>query len=402
MRTPHLTAGIAAVLLAAAALAAGLVYARAVERDAVHALAPQLFALKPRGRALQQAAFAAPDLLPFFGSSDLRTPNPFHASALFREYPTDVTVFPLAQLGATSLIWLQALAANGAALADRRVAVSLAAHGFLDETVDRHAYAANFSRLHAAELAFSPRLSAALKGDVARRLLAYPETLRGDPLLRFALGLLADGSAASRLLYAALLPLGWLHTAALRLQDHWRTQAFLRAQVGLAPPPRQAAALDWAALQAGADAATRAASDGNPLGIDAAVWRARGPDLARQKGRFTPERARRVLDRSEEWSDLALLLRVAAELGARPLLLAIPMQAPFHDHLGVPAAVRDAQRQRLRALAAAHGATLADFADVAAALPFTTDGTAHLSAAGWVRYDRALDAFAHGRPAGSW
>lgn len=401
MSTPHLRAAAAALLLAAVAVAAGIHHARAVERAGVHALAPQMFALKPPGLALQRAAFGAPDLLPFYGSSDLKTPNRFHASALFRDYPTGFTVFPLAQLGATSLIWLQALAANGPDLRDRRVALSLAAHSFLSETVDRHAYAANFSRLHAGELAFSPRLSFALKGAVARRLLAYPETLAGEPLLRVALELLADGSTGSRALYGALLPLGWLRTAALRLQDHWRTLDFLRAQVGLAAGPRQATALDWDALRAGADRDSRRAAVGNPFGIDAALWTARGPDLARQKDRFTPDSARRAVERSEEWTDLELLLRVAAELGARPLLLGIPMHAPYHDHLGVPAAVRDEQARRLRALAAAHGAALADFADHDPAVPFTTDATAHLSDAGWVRYDRVLDAFAHGRPAGS-
>ena len=400
MRTPHLRAAAAALLLAAIALVIGVVQARRAERAAVHALAPQMFALKAQGLALQRAAVHAPDLLPFYGSSDLKTPSRFHASALFRDYPTAFTVFPVAQLGATSLIWLQALAANGADLRDRQVALSLAAHGFLSETVDRHAYAANFSALHAGELAFSPRLSFDLKRDVARRLLAYPETLTDDPLLRAALELLADGSIASRVAYDALLPLGWLRNAALRLQDHWRALAFLRAQVGLAAGPRQAAALDWRALDERADDATRRAASGNPFGVDAAVWATRGPDMTRQRDRFTADSARLAVERSEEWTDLALLLRVAGELGARPLLLGIPMHAPYHDHLGVPAAVRDAQARRLRALAAAHGAALADFADHDAAVPFTTDATAHLSDAGWVRYDRALDAFVHHRPAG--
>lgn len=401
MSTPHLRAAAAALLLAAIALAAGLHHARAAEREAVHALAPQVFALKSQGLVLQRAAFAAPDLLPFFGSSDLKVPNRFHASALFRDYPTDFTVFPLAQLGATSLIWLQALAASGADLRDRRVALSLAAHGFLAETVDRHAYAADFSALHAGELAFSPRLSFALKRDVARRLLAYPDTLRGDPLLRLALEVLADGSLASRVLYDALLPLGWLRTMALRVQDHWRTLRFLRTQAGLAAGPRQAASLDWPTLRARADDDARRAAAGNPFGIDAGVWSARGSEMLRQKDRFTPERAREAIERSQERTDLDLLLRVANELGASPLLLVIPMQATYHDHLGVPAAVRDEAMQRLRALATARGAALVDFADLDAGVPFTTDGTAHLSEAGWVRYDEALDAFTHGRLAGA-
>jgi D-alanine transfer protein len=410
MSAPRLVAAVAAVLLVGAGLVAGASHARRLEIHAVHAVAPQMFAQKNRGLALQRAALHQPDLLPLFGSSELNVANPFHPSALFREYPTGFTVFPVGDLGSTSLVWLQAVAALGPELRGRKVAVSIPARAFMIERTDRHAYAANFSRLHANELAFSIRLPFALKQAAARRMLEFPETLRGDRLLAFALECLGDGSPFSRLVYYACVPLGQLHNLVLRLQDHTETIVFLRAQRGLSRPARHSADLDWPALRERAEAQARRRADNNPLGFENGVWTAHAGEIDMQRrargedGVASPPRPDEgsAVARSDEWADFTLLLQVIRSLGGAPLILSAPLHGAYYDYIGVPLSIRQAVYGRLRELASAEGVPLVDFAKHDSDPYFTIDSGFHLSGKGWVHYGQAVDAFFHGvQPADS-
>ena len=397
MTPARLVSAAAALLLFGAALTAATLYVRRLETRYVHAVAPQMFGQKNQGVALQRAAFRQPDLLPFYGSSDLNVRNRYHASALFRDYPTGFTVFPVGNVGSASLIWLQALAAVGADLQGKKVALSIAARSFLNDMADAHAYAANFSELHASEFAFSTRLGFAVKRDVARRMLQYPDTLANDPLLTFALERLADGSVGSRILYYASLPLGTLHNFVLRLQDDWQALVFLRAQVGWGAVARRGVAIDWTALLSRAQQDTRRQTDNNPFGFENEFWAAHAAEIAMQKGAYARAAVQRPFDDSAEWTDLALLLRVVRDLGGEPLLLSLPMNGVYSDYLGVPFAARRAYSERLRELARTSGATVVDFADHDSDKYFTIDTGLHLSATGWVHYDQALDAFFHGQ-----
>lgn len=402
MRSPRVVSADAAGVVFAIVLSGASLYARCLETRWVHALAPQMFAEKHRGVALQRAAFRQPDLLPVYGSSELNLRNARHASALFRDYPTGFTVFPVGNFGTPALVSLQALASVGGDLRGKKVVLSLLPGPFLGDAVDPHAYTANFSPVQASELVFSTQLGFALKQAVARRMLAFPATVAGDPLLRFALERLADASVGSRLLYYAALPLGKLHNLALRLRDHWDTLVFLRAQLGSTAVERRQRELDWASLLARAGESAQRNADGNPFGFEGAFWTAHAPEIATRKGVYPPDAVERGLERSTEWDDLDLLLRVVAELGGRPLLVGVPMNGGYYDYLGVDAGTRRAYYDRLRHVAAAHAVPMVDFSDHDADKFFLVDTAFHLSDLGWTYYDRALDAFFHDRlPDGS-
>jgi len=397
MRSPRLVSAVAAGLVFGIVLSGAALYARRVESRSVHALAAQMFAQKHRGVAVQRAAFRQPDLLPVYGSSELNLRNPRHASALFRDYPTGFTVFPVGNFGSTTLVSLQALASVGADLRGKKVVLSLLPGPFLSEAVDPHAYGANFSPVQASELVFSTQLGFGLKQAVARRMLAFPATVAGDPLLRFALERLADGSPGSRALYYAALPLGKLHNLALRLRDHWDTLAFLRAQVGSSPAEHRPGDLEWDSLLTRAQETAQRKADGNPFGFEGTFWTVHAPEIATQKGAYPPHAVERGLERSAEWADLDLLLRVVRELGGQPLIVGIPMNGGYYDYLGVDAETRRAYYDRLKHVAAAHAVPIVDFSDHDADKFFLVDTAFHLSDLGWTYYDRVLDGFFHGR-----
>src|SRR5207249_4519118 len=105
----------------------------------------------------------------------------------------------------------QAFASLGSDLRGKRVVVAFVFQGVYPERADQ--YAGHFSRLHAESLAFSTDLGFETKQLAARQMLRYPGTLRQEPLLRFALARLDDGSPLSRAQYYAALPLGKLANA---------------------------------------------------------------------------------------------------------------------------------------------------------------------------------------------
>jgi D-alanine transfer protein len=404
MKTPHLLPAASALLVVAAALTGGWFHARRVERRAIAALVaegePNLSMLARR-RALQEAALHRHDLLPLYGSSEVLVPDPYHARELFRTYPTGFRPAPFGQRGACCLIQLVKLGALGRELRGHKVVVSFTSGNFLHETLRADAYAGNFSRIDANEFAFSTGLSFRVKRYAAGRMLRYPETLDGDPLLRFGLDHLAGDTAADRALYLASLPLGRLQCLLLRLNDHWETICSLKEH----PPHGQAARrpgdMDWSALTEEAGQALRQRIGAQSLGVSTGPD-SQSPDML--LSRAGPENRdalfRRWLDQSREWDDLHALLVTLREQGAQPLLLSTPIHGTWFDRTGVSAEGRRVFYDRLEALAGAHGVPLADFADHDDDPDFLID-FGHLTSKGWVYYARALDDFYHAPGAGS-
>jgi D-alanine transfer protein len=403
LRLSHLKPALVALLLVAIALIGGELYARRVESRYIHALAPMKFSQKNLGRALQQEAFRQADLLPVYGGSEVWTVSNakagltrYRATELFRTYPTGFMVFMVGKEMSTTLLNLQKLAAIGPELRGKKVVISLTWGEFRLDKVPLDAYSGNFSRLHAAELAFSTDLSPEFKQAVAKRLLDYRPTLENDPVLEFALERLAGGGLINSALYYAVLPLGKLQNLVLRLQDHWETIAFIHEQHYLRPAsPRYAAALDWRKMLLQAEGEYRQVSNNNRFGFDNERWRQKGNEWNEGKGTNNDATFLRQLKLSKEWVDLDLLLRLTKELGAQPLILSAPMCGAYLDYSGVSTSARSVYYEKLREATKPYGVPVLDFEYHDGDKCFILDYGSHLSPKGWVYYDRALDAFYH-------
>jgi len=278
------------------------------------------------------------------------------------------------------------------------VAISLSPTWFFNrrDMLDRAAYAGNFSRQHASELAFSQQLSLAFKQDAARRMLQDTDTLNQDPLLRFALEQLASGSGPSQLLYYAVFPLGKLQNLSLLLQDHWQSLVFIWGHREMSPAPGQPSELDWASILRGAEVETQQTSNNNPYGFANDVWDNNADRLDDQENSRSEDSFVRSLVQSTEWTDLELLLRGMRQLGAEPLILSMPIKGVYYEYLGISAQARKVFYRRLATLAGSYGVPLLSFSDWDQDRYFLIDPGAHLSSKGWVYYDQALDTFYHG------
>ncbi len=396
---PHLLPMLVAILLVVTGLSGGVLYAQSLERQYVHVLAAQLLRLNLVGSALQREAFRQSDLLPVYGSSEISDEvSGYKARDVFAAYSTGFAPFEVAQGGMTSLTMAQHLASLGPDLQGKKVIISFTPTMFvMMKSVNPADYNGLFSRLHANELAFSTQLSFATKQAAARRMLQYPTMLEKEPVLRFALERLADGSPSSRMLYYAVWPLGRLWTSVLELQDHWEALTYIWAHPQLnLEVPRQPAAIDWAALEVQAQREQEADADNNPYGIDNDVW-ATSYVQGEEKAQGSMDQA--ALERlqvSAEWTDLDILLRVLKEMGAQPLIMGRPVNAPFWEARGISSRVRQAYYDKLDKLVAQYGMPLVDFREHETDKYFSSDAASHSSRKGWVYVDKTMDQFFHG------
>jgi D-alanine transfer protein len=180
-------------------------------------------------------------------------------------------------------------------------------------------------------------------------------------------------------LYEAALPFGWLEDAILSAQDHFIVLSHTMHDHWLrSAAPRVPVDLDWDAL------------------LDEAGMDSRKSKKPRATRHFLSDAAFAwTIQNSREWEDLELLLRTLKELGIEPLLLSIPIDSQHYEELGITRASLQIYLQRLRWLANRYDVALVDFAEHENDAQFFADHHDHLSAKGWMYFDKALDDFFH-------
>ena len=340
--------------------------------------------IKNQGMSLQRKALRSPDLVSLYGSSELRKLVTDKAGIFFSSYPTGFAVFQVGRAGSTCLNLLQKVGAAAPLSGPRRVAISLSSTWFLDP-VDPRYYAGNFSKQQALAVLFDPRLSFALKSDLAQRMLQYPRTVPPGSLLALTLQHLAANTAWDRAVYRIMRPLGLLQNAVYSAQDHFETALYILDHRGQwqSVITRATAALDWPALLA------KAAQESSP--------HREGDMSARDRHLNSDAAYRETLDRSLEWGDLELLLRTFQELNLDPLILSMPPDGLHYEGLGVTRAGLAEYSRRLHALCDRYHTRVESFDDHLEDSPFLMDHHDHMSVKGWMYYNQAIDDFFHRR-----
>jgi len=383
---PHLFSG----LIASGVVAAGLfglgMVAVHLEHSTILSTAPEQFPLKKQGLAFQRAAARAPRVLPLYGSSELIVPPvPERASIFFRTAPTGFQVSPVGAGGASSLSMLQRIGALGSDFRGKKLVISLSPGWFFKTRWE--GYNGSFSLMAASEMAFGTALDFELKRDIASRMLMFPTTLENRPFLEFMLKRLASGRLLDRVVFCALWPLGKVQTTILELQDHFAAFHYIRhkikpaSQCYLEPP-------DWPKL-IGSVSGTETADGEN---VTKASSGHQETTLGRRDAEF-----RKGMNASMGWTDLELLLRTLTSVHAHPLLLSMPIDGDFYDHEEVSRSARETYYTRLRALVQRYHFALVEFEGHDEDPAFLYRHQSHLTAKGWIYYNRALDDFFHGR-----
>jgi D-alanine transfer protein len=210
-------------------------------------------------------------------------------------------------------------------------------------------------------------------------------------LLEFAVRRLASHRWLDRVVFCALWPIGKVQNAVLEMQDHYA--ALIHILRNSKPAPEQhLEIIDWSKLIA--KTSTLKIADENKPRTSSSV-----DDQIAPGSRDAAFRLR--MDEGLGWRDLELLLRALASVHARPLLLSMPFAGEFYDQTGISRSAREVYYKRLRALAQRYHFRLVEFEGQDEDPGFLYRHQSHLTAKGWIYYDRALDDFFHGRAPGS-
>jgi D-alanine transfer protein len=102
---------------------------------------------------------------------------------------------------------------------------------------------------------------------------------------------------------------------------------------------------------------------------------------------------------AREWVDIELLLRTFKELKVNPLILSMPVDDIRLDLYGITPETRTAYLERLARLTRKYEFPLQDFHEYEKDPSFMLDFGDHLSASGWLYYNKAMDDFFHNAPA---
>jgi poly-D-alanine transfer protein DltD len=185
-------------------------------------------------------------------------------------------------------------------------------------------------------------------------------------------------------------PLVRLQTTIHLAQDHAQCVALLRLYRNHVerPPERSPAQLNW----------DRLIAEASSIPVPTAE-RATRFDLETNETNYE-KLFERMLHTAEEWSDLDLLVRGLSDLGVRPLILCMPPNGTYYENAGVAHETILEFSKRIREVAGRYGATVDAFEDHDEDVNFLVDHHDHMSAKGWMYYNRDLDEFYHSNNGG--
>jgi D-alanine transfer protein len=410
---------LAAVLATIIAVAFSLGWQRAAFHEAGRfrrSVAPLRAPVKFLTLPVQLSVLATDRTLPIYGSSELYCcGDPYRPTQLFASQPTGFDVFVLGRYGIGNLLYAETFGALGRALQGKKLVVIDSPPWFSNATdANQRSYALNYSPEIAKTLIFSSPISLPLREAIARRMLDFPSTLAGDPVLGAAVRALADPTPLHLAAYRALLPIGSLEAWLERVRGARLVRHFLN-KLPVPQPPQPALRrrrLNWPALAArGTKIADRRDST-NPFGFPnetyarllkkgdimgaLALYRTGSTN---REGQSYPQPTawQDTMSHSTEWSDLALMVDVLHELGADPFVWSMPLPGVYDDYTPISASARQAYYERWEQELPKLGVPWLDFRAADEDIFFMTDTGSHFSPRGWIFADRALDMFWHGK-----
>jgi D-alanine transfer protein len=399
----HLGPALISVALTVVCLVSATAVAKRWSRAHLDALGPINLPQKNLGVLLQREIARAPTIIPVYGSSELARASEFRADEFFAKRPHGFAVAPVGERGTTLLNTLQQIGAVGKAFAGRKVIVLVSPRDFLrvneQSEARRKEYAGNYSRLQAQSVIFGADFDLAFKRRVAARLLRFPEVLEDDPVLRFALNRLVNGGLVQRAGYYLAAPLGRLQMEVSGWADAVSVLELLARRPSLSQAvPAVPQPIDWGNLADSAMRIYRPRAGHNPAGFEDAYWNEFDRHYLRLRGRGTDSNVGAALERSPRWTDLGLIVEGLKKMGAKPLVLTLPLPSQFYfSYLGLSPSVWQIYYKKLRSIVGAAGGRITTF-EANDLDPFLLRDEVHPSPEGWILLDRAIDEFAHDTP----
>lgn len=377
-----------AMILLAVALYFSPVLFRAILRPMMRNLIALPSPEKNQGLLLQHEAFTRPDVMPVYGSSELTVEMDKRAGDFFRWKGKGFQVCPVGAAGNTTFLMAQKIAAQGAAVNGRKVAVILSSTWFRRSGVPKGHMAGNFSPLQAIELFHTTALDSSLRQRFAKRLLDFPEVMEDHPLLNlYAHDIAANQTEGIKHLLVRKALWSWENIL------DWEDQI---NSVAMALDYRSADLKTWnmrpltTPLHRIIKKMEREEPDEGDPGLLTP-----GPPLL--QGGAHDEEYLAIMSSSQEWDDFALLLDTLKKLKADALVIGVPLPGVSSEKHGLSRAARSYYYRRVENMSVERGFHVETFSDHDMDQEFIVGASTHLTTKGWLYVDRLLDDFYHDR-----
>lgn len=344
------------------------------------------------GSLLQTKALVTPDVLPFYGSSELGTGFEFNPTNVFSHRHAGFTPFIIGRGSVQSFVNLLNLAGQEN-LRGRKMIFTFSPDWFAERKgLDNEHLAMNSSPLHIYQVMLTPDLSAELKREIAQRILEIPEVLKDDPFLQNYLQTYITPGLWSKMKVLADWPQAETECAALELQDAINVRYVVnevksQEAVPVFQKSKQAEPYDdtWDKLLTQSEQRGKGLITNNLNILDSLY--AKHTELG-TKGSWSKLK----LYPSKEYQDFDLMLRVLQQKGAKPLFVLIPANGRWADYAGFNPQERKDYYRRIRAIIQEKGFSVADFS-FREYEPYFMQDTWHLGLKGWAEVDKAIEQY---------
>lgn len=336
------------------------------------------------------------DTVAVFGSSEFQhgRKTPYHPGNMFQD-----TSFNMMLIGAgyyQSLSHAVTLASIGDSLKTRQAVLFVSPQWFRKPGVQPEAFASRFSETHYAAMLQNEKLRAETKTYIMNRTSALleadpPALKRVSMYNRVLCGKPLAGEPASLLdkinysVYSRFLKEKELQTVSALLDRDGIRKDKSAVPAGSASKDGP----DFAAFLKQAEADGKKQNTGNAFYMDDTVYKKKiVPSMKKKhnqslKGSYIT---------SPEFDDLRCFLNVCKDLGIQPLLVMLPVNGYWYDYTGFPKTERDKYYEKIRDIAAAYHAGLADFGSEEYTEYFFEDGI-HIGKKGWVMVNESIYRF---------
>lgn len=288
-----------------------------------------------------------------------------------------------------SLFHAVELAAMEDGMQNRKVVLILSPQWFKSEGVLAPAYASRFSEANYIAMLQNDRISKDTKDYILKRskklLAGDPDTL--DRVKKYEKVFLKGNASFSEREYV------YLYRKFLEEKSKISIFAVAKAKAidgydadkkGKAKEP------DWAVYEKLAEKEGERAAKGNPFYVSNKAYRNQIlPNLEEKKD----SQADFCYSKSPEYRDLKCFLQLCRETDVQPMLVMMPFNGYWYDHMGLPKTERQQYYENIRGIAEDYGAEIADFGEDEYTKYFFLDRV-HLGWKGWLKVDESIYRFA--------
>lgn len=329
-----------------------------------------------KGRTIQSVMFNDNKYYPIFGSSELEKLDPFHPMHVFKQLNVGKTPFLIGTGGSTDLIHAINIGSRIGEIKDKKFAIIISPQWFTKTGIEDNNFSARYSQLQLDYFLNNPNVPDKLKRRMSTRLLDFTMTKK-DPLVRsYAYNqpkIVDEEATITDSLYSNLLEKNDIVKSKM-MTPHNRfrkvDQVDLKGQ-------------DWyqireTAVEYGSKQATN-----NPYFMRNKYW---NMIQHHKKKLYRPDEF--YVD-SKEFEDFQLLLDVLKASKADPLIISIPANGKWYDHIGIDSKKRWKVYDKIHAMVDKEGFDFYDATNKEYEPYFLSDAV-HIGWKGWAYIDEQM------------